>query len=177
MNAIQRQYLKEMGVDVWLDRNANPVNVIVKEKQSPNVQPVSTVVPVALSQELEVLKQQVAVCQNCSLHESRTQTVFGVGNPDADWLVIGEAPGADTMALRWAKDSGIPVERYPAQWDKYGKSAGPIRNKQMLDEGKPDLVIAFHANISASRGTKNMISQAQAAGIQVILEPLDAYKA
>ena len=95
MNAIQRQYLKEMGVDVWLDRNANPVNVIVKEKQSPNVQPVSTVVPVALSQELEVLKQQVAVCKNCSLHESRTQTVFGVGNPDADWLVIGEAPGAD----------------------------------------------------------------------------------
>ena len=94
-----------------------------------------------------------------------------------DVIIEGEAPGADTMALRWAKDSGIPVERYPAQWDKYGKSAGPIRNKQMLDEGKPDLVIAFHANISASRGTKNMISQAQAAGIQVILEPLDAYKA
>jgi DNA polymerase len=44
---------------------------------------------------LESLKKQVSVCQSCDLHTSRTQTVFGVGNADADWLIIGEAPGAE----------------------------------------------------------------------------------
>ena len=84
-----------MGVDVWLDRNARSVNAIVEDKQGTNVESVKKVVPVVLSQELEALKQQVAVCQNCDLHKTRTQTVFGVGNPNADWLIIGEAPGAD----------------------------------------------------------------------------------
>lgn len=41
----------------------------------------------------EQLQQKVAACTACRLHETRTQTVFGVGNPDADWLIIGEAPG------------------------------------------------------------------------------------
>jgi len=43
----------------------------------------------------EVLRQRVAACTACSLHETRTNTVFGVGNPQADLMVIGEAPGAD----------------------------------------------------------------------------------
>lgn len=45
----------------------------------------------------------------------------------------------------------------------------PIRNKQMLDEGKPDLVLAFHTDIENSKGTKNMIYQAKKRGIKVIL--------
>lgn len=43
----------------------------------------------------EILRAEVAPCVRCELHKRRTQTVFGVGNPQAEWLVIGEAPGAD----------------------------------------------------------------------------------
>lgn len=80
-----------------------------------------------------------------------------------DVLISGGARGADFLGERYAGDNGIPVEVYPADWEKHGKAAGPIRNLQMLKEGKPDLVIAFLAK--DSRGTKNMVEIAQKAGI------------
>jgi DNA polymerase len=43
----------------------------------------------------ETLQRTVAACTRCDLHRTRTQTVFGVGNPDADWMLVGEAPGAE----------------------------------------------------------------------------------
>lgn len=55
----------------------------------------------------------------------------------------GGANGADHHADRWAKDRQIPVMCYPAQWLRLGKPAGPIRNRQMLTEFRPDLVIQF----------------------------------
>lgn len=73
------------------------------------------------------------------------------------------ARGVDRLAGRYGTEMGIRVSEYPARWDIYGKSAGPIRNRRMLEEGLPDMVIAFLA--SNSRGTKNMIDQAEAAGI------------
>lgn len=82
-----------------------------------------------------------------------------------DVLIHGDAKGADRLSEEMVEPSHVTVERYPADWDKYGKGAGPIRNKQMLDEGKPDLVIAFLA--PNSRGTKNMIEQATKAGVPV----------
>jgi hypothetical protein len=69
------------------------------------------------------------------------------------------------MAGEFAKWKGIAVKEYPADWQKHGKAAGPIRNRQMLEDGKPDLVIAF----SGGRGTANMISQARAAGVKVLI--------
>jgi YspA, cpYpsA-related SLOG family len=87
---------------------------------------------------------------------------------DTDTLIHGCAKGADVMAANWfeacTQGKGT-IEEYPADWEKHGKAAGPIRNKQMLDEGKPDQVIAFMAK--DSRGTKNMIEQAEKAGIPV----------
>lgn len=80
-------------------------------------------------------------------------------------IISGKARGADTLAERYADECGWVFEGYPAEWDKYGKSAGPIRNRQMLIEGKPDLVVAFKAK--DSRGTQNMINQAKKAGIPV----------
>jgi hypothetical protein len=82
-----------------------------------------------------------------------------------DVIIEGDARGADRMAGYWAKKNKIDLLIFPADWTKYGKAAGPIRNKQMLDEGKPDLVIAFM--FKDSRGTKNMVEQAQKAGIEV----------
>ena len=85
-----------------------------------------------------------------------------------DTIVIhGAARGADSMAGSIAKSLGMQVEVYPAQWDKYGKGAGPVRNKQMLDEGKPDKVLAFHEDIESSKGTKHMVKISQEAGISV----------
>ncbi len=52
----------------------------------------------------------------------------------------------------------------PAEWSKYGRRAGPIRNKQMLDVGKPHLVVAF----PGGAGTANMVKQAKAAGVPII---------
>lgn len=87
-----------------------------------------------------------------------------------DTIIEGEARGADRMAAKWAENErGYTVIKFPADWDKYGKSAGVIRNKQMLVEGQPSLVVAFHKNIQSSKGTLNMIYQANKAGIPVFL--------
>ena len=66
---------------------------------------------------------------------------------------------------------GFAIIGFPAQWDKYGKSAGVIRNQQMLDEGKPDTVVYFHDNIERSKGTKDMVSRAKKAGLPVLANP------
>ncbi len=83
------------------------------------------------------------------------------------WAVIieGEAKGADIMARRIAKRLGLEVVPFHANWGKYGKAAGPIRNQQMLDEGKPDLVLAYP--MPDSVGTQDMIARARKAGIPV----------
>lgn len=87
---------------------------------------------------------------------------------DRDSIIIhGAAKGADTMAGIIAKNLGfkdvIPV---PAEWEKYGKAAGPIRNKKMLDM-EPELVIAFHNDLENSKGTKNCVEEAEKRGIEV----------
>jgi hypothetical protein len=58
-------------------------------------------------------------------------------------IIAGGARGADHFAERWANFDRVPCEEYPADWATHGKAAGPIRNQQMLDDGKPDLVLAF----------------------------------
>lgn len=73
------------------------------------------------------------------------------------------------MARCYAADHGISAEGFPADWRKYGKSAGPLRNQQMIDEGKPDLVVAF----PGGTGTADMVRRAKAAGIRVI-EPVQS---
>jgi hypothetical protein len=79
-------------------------------------------------------------------------------------VITGGARGADSMAHEWAVSRGIPTEVYMAEWGRLGRKAGPIRNQRMLQQGRPDLVIAF----PGGRGTANMIGQANAAGLEVI---------
>ena len=74
-------------------------------------------------------------------------------------VVNGGCKGIDSFAHKIAVDIGLEVRTYPANWDIYGKGAGPIRNKQMLTMENPDLVLAFHPDIEDSKGTKNMIMQ------------------
>lgn len=81
------------------------------------------------------------------------------------WLIIeGGARGADALAQSWALDRRVTRLTYPAEWNKHGPAAGPIRNARMLAEGKPDLVIAF----PGGAGTADMVAKARAAGVEVI---------
>jgi hypothetical protein len=87
-----------------------------------------------------------------------------VALPPNSVILYGAAPGADSIARGLADDFGFSVRAFPADWSKHGKSAGFIRNVQMLDEA-PDLVIAFQRN--GSRGTQHTIDQARRRGIPV----------
>ena len=87
--------------------------------------------------------------------------------PSGTLIIQGCAKGADTAAANAAAILGMKVLAFPAQWSRYGRAAGPIRNTQMLDEGLPTIVFAFHDNLAESKGTRNMIDQALACGIPV----------
>lgn len=81
-------------------------------------------------------------------------------------IVTGACPsGADALAARYARERGLLLYEMPAQWDKWGKWAGPIRNRQMADYG--------HACVAywdgRSRGTADMIRQAQAADLRTVV--------
>lgn len=82
-----------------------------------------------------------------------------------DVLIHGGAKGADKGAEKWGKsEPKCRVIEFKANWNKHGKAAGPIRNQQMLDEGKPDVVIAF----PGGKGTADMIKRARFSGVEVI---------
>lgn len=68
-------------------------------------------------------------------------------------ILSGRARGADCLGEEYARRNSIPVELFPAEWEKYGKKAGFFRNKQMFDAA--DAGVAFWDGFS--RGTKNMI--------------------
>ncbi len=80
-------------------------------------------------------------------------------------IVDGGCDGVDIMARNLALNMGFEVVTFWAAWRKYGKSAGPIRNIKMLDTG-PGLVIAFHDDLSNSKGTKHIVTEARKRGIE-----------
>lgn len=74
-------------------------------------------------------------------------------------IVHGACRGADLMAEKVARSLNFETKAYPADWDKHGRAAGPIRNSQMLENEKIDYVLAFHSNIEESKGTKDMLNK------------------
>jgi hypothetical protein len=78
-------------------------------------------------------------------------------------IIHGGASGADALADAWAKERGIPVQVFEADWSN-GRSGGPIRNRAMLNEGKPDQVVAF----PGGTGTANMVKQSYERGVLVV---------
>ena len=84
-------------------------------------------------------------------------------------VVHGGAKGVDSIADELAKDMGFEVEVWEADWKRYGKSAGPIRNREMIETC--DMVIAFWDG--SSRGTKNAISIANKNGLDVEVIPIE----
>jgi uracil-DNA glycosylase len=105
--ALRKEYLAALGLEGWVSRNAAPAAVTESPVRMP--EPVAAVVPALkiaddtlAAREAGVgwpeLKSRVAACVRCGLHTSRTQTVFGVGNQQSEWLIVGEAPGAEEDA-------------------------------------------------------------------------------
>lgn len=79
-------------------------------------------------------------------------------------LIHGGAKGADALADAWAKSRRVPVKEFPADWSRYGNLAGPMRNGQMLREGRPDLVVPF----PGGPGTADLVRQAHKAEMEVL---------
>jgi DNA polymerase len=90
----RQQYLDAIGIDLWVPRTARaqPAAAVSASLAPP---PAAAVAAVPDAAAWEVLRTQVLQCTKCPLHLTRTQAVFGVGPKRADWLVIGEAPGAE----------------------------------------------------------------------------------
>ncbi len=112
------------------------------------------------------MRQVVLVCGGRDyLDEDRLGEVMDAAHAANPIVLVlhGACAGADMLAEMWAGRNGVPTKPFLPDWDRYGKSAGPIRNRQMLDEGKPHIVIAF----PGGRGTRNMIEQAEGAGVPV----------
>lgn len=83
------------------------------------------------------------------------------------FLIEGGAAGADTLAREWREYNDLPGQTYEAAWGTYGKAAGPLRNQRMLNDGKPDAVVAFTKDLTQSRGTADMVRRAREAGVPV----------
>ena len=78
-------------------------------------------------------------------------------------VVSGTARGADSLGEKYARERGYAVERFPADWQQYGKTAGPVRNRLMADNA--DALISFWDGHST--GTQNMIMEAKKKGMVV----------
>lgn len=81
-----------------------------------------------------------------------------------EYLIEGDARGADKLAGEWALACNVPNWKFPANWKQYGKRAGYLRNAKMLEEGKPDLVVAF----PGGDGTAMMCRIAEKSGVEVM---------
>ena len=82
-------------------------------------------------------------------------------------IVTGCCHGADALGERYAKEHGIPVKRFPADWQQYGKAAGPIRNRKMAEYAaeRDGMLVAFWDG--KSRGTASMVRLAEKYGLRI----------
>lgn len=117
------------------------------------------------------------MCGSRDMHSERwlrfalNMTLFRFGPPRL--IAHGAGQGADSLADRWAKWRRIEVRTFPAEWGRYGPSAGPIRNGAMLREIQPELVVAFWDGRISRSGTLDMMRQAIMEGVQVHVLPAE----
>lgn len=110
-----------------------------------------------LKKKLSTKRVVIAGCRDYNNYEEAKRFIdYCISDIRKDYTVIivsGGAQGADALGERYARENNFKIERYIAEWDKYGKSAGPKRNKKMAEIS--DFVICFWDE--KSRGTKSMI--------------------
>ena len=108
------------------------------------------------------MSKRVLVCGGRD-YKNRRRVFEELDAAQPDIVIEGGASGADSLAFQWAQARQKPVITHFANWHKLGKKAGPIRNKEMLDQWEPDQVLAFPGGV----GTANMVKQANERGIPV----------
>ena len=113
---------------------------------------------------------KVLVCGGRNYDDGFTLGAYLGGLEGITEIIHGGARGADDLAGKYAEFKGIKETVFNADWSQYGRAAGPIRNALMIEDGKPDMVVAF----AGGRGTANMVKVAKAAGVKVveITEPI-----
>jgi len=109
----------------------------------------------------------VLICGSRDWNNFKIIEDFILTLPKDTIIVEGDCKGADKISGYLGRQHGYRVIPVTAQWEKYGDAAGPIRNQEMLDLYKPELVVAFHNDIENSRGTKDMVTRATRVGIEV----------
>lgn len=89
-------------------------------------------------------------------------------------LIHGDCRGADKISGEVAQELGFHVSASPANWSLHGRAAGPIRNREMVNQAKkfkqsgiPTIVLAFHDSLHLSKGTKNCVTLAEKAGLEI----------
>ena len=106
-NTRRLQYLEAMGIDVWLPRaSVHSEQALSSEVVTDNAEQETTA---STTDKWDVLQAEVANCTKCALCATRTQTVFGAGNKQADWMLVGEAPGQheDEQGLPFVGKAGL----------------------------------------------------------------------
>jgi len=108
---------------------------------------------------------RLLVCgdRNWTCKETISKFIRDLGGIEC--IIEGEARGADSVARDIGLALGLRVLKFPASWEKYGRAAGMLRNRQMLEDGKPTFLVAFHDAIASSKGTKHMVNLAKAHGV------------
>jgi len=146
---LRNAYLEALGIDRWVPRNASPevlaepvalaAHAGVEVIQAPLARaPHAPIEPLEPGIDWQPLRDRVAACTACDLCKTRTQTVFGVGNTRAEWLVIGEAPGAEE----------------DRQGEPFVGRAGQLLNAMLLAIGLPRETV-FIANMLKCRPPGN----------------------
>jgi uracil-DNA glycosylase family 4 len=153
MGPLRNAYLDALGIDRWVSRNAPPDAATVLEPAPaissapvsasaavarPASTPPASWSPFPPTTDWSVLRERVAGCTACDLCKSRTQTVFGVGNTRPEWMVIGEAPGAEE----------------DRKGEPFVGAAGQLLNAMLLAIGLPRETV-FIANILKCRPPAN----------------------
>lgn len=110
---------------------------------------------------------RVLICGSRNFRDAKRIFHYLSGVAKGTVIIEGEARGADTIVWVCCEILGLKYISFPADWSAYHKAAGVIRNQEMLEKGKPDLVLFYHDNLDESRGTIDMITRADRAGIIV----------
>ena len=108
-NALRLQYLEVMGIDVWVPRaSAHSEQALITEAVAA-IDSAEPETSASATDSWAVLEAEVANCNRCALCTTRTQTVFGSGNKQADWMLVGEAPGQheDEQGLPFVGSAGL----------------------------------------------------------------------
>lgn len=84
-------------------------------------------------------------------------------------VLSGQCEGADLIGEQWARDHGIHVDPYPADWDRYGLAAGPIRNQDMVARAQAIIVVYRH---KLGKGSRDVLNRAKHGGLQIYLKEL-----